>query len=751
MSVIGAVIDEWQSREDWGNRIVSVRHAPRRPPRHADPQPALPPGLAARLEALGIGRLYTHQAEAVEKITTGTHTVIATGTASGKSLAYQVPIAALGEAGAAATALALYPTKALARDQLGAFHRIGGDRLTAAVYDGDTPRDERAGIRRHADVVLTNPDMLHIGILPNHERWRHFLGRLRIVVVDEIHSFKGIFGSHVGLVLRRLRRLASHHGAEPTFVFTSATIGNPTELASALSGLPVVAVDGDGAPEGDKYFVLWNPELEDAERGTRASPLTDATRIFADLVERDLHTIVFARSRKASELVYRWTRDRLDADHAAAIAPYRAGYLPAERRRIEADLFAGRLLGVAATNALELGIDVGGLDAAVITTFPGTIASFRQQAGRSGRRNRASVAVLVAGQDALDQYYMHHPEDLFARTAEAAVVNPANPAILESHVACAAHELPLVPEDAAILGDDFEALLPDMVGDGRLGVREGRLYWAEGRTPAPGVSIRTAGGSPYRIIAGGELLGTVDEGRAFTQCHPGAVYLHQGDGFVVDDLDLETREVRVHPAETGYYTQPKVDKDLTVEATAASRKIGDAAVTHGTVEVVTDVIAYQRRSITTGEVLETRPLDLPTRRFTTQAVWYEIPDAVVTAAGVTPAALAGTLHAAEHTAIAMLPLFAICDRWDVGGLSITRHPQLGLPTWFVYDGYPGGAGIAPIAYERAERHLQATLAALEECPCAAGCPSCVQSPKCGNFNEPLDKDGAVALLRAVLG
>ena len=747
---IEALIAGWQADDERSEIVVHVERVPSRPAHHADPSEPLPPSLTARLGDDGIAQLYTHQAAAVDAVASGHHTVVVAGTASGKSLAYQVPIAAAVERDRATTALALYPTKALAQDQLAGFGRVGGTDTVAAVYDGDTPKDDRRWVRRNANVVLTNPDMLHIGILPHHDRWAHFFSHLKFVVVDEIHSFKGIFGSHVALVLRRLRRVAMHHGAEPIFVFTSATIGNPGELAAALSGLDVTVVDDDGAPQGEKFHVLWNPELEDPERGIRASPLTEATRVFSDLVGNDMHSIVFSRSRKSSELIYRWARDRLDEDRRRRIAPYRAGYLPAERRKIEARLFSGDLLGVAATNALELGIDVGGLDAAVLTTFPGTISSFRQQAGRSGRRQNASLAVLVAGQDALDQYYMNHPGELFSRSAEAAVVNPTNPSILESQVCCAAHEVPLVPEDGAVLGPEFEDHVAGLVAEGKLGLRDGRLFWAGGGSPARGINIRSAAGQPYQIVERkGNLLGTVDEGRAFSQCHPGAVYLHQGDAYVVEELRLDDREVLVAHREAGYYTQPKVDKDLRIESTADSRMLGEVTVTHGVVEVITQVLGYKRKSIATGEILETLPLDLPQRSFTTQAVWFEIPHSVIDAAGVGPKDLPGTLHAVEHTAIAMLPIYAICDRWDVGGLSTAFHPQLGLPCWFIYDGYPGGAGISPIAYERVERHLHATLRALEECPCASGCPSCVQSPKCGNFNEPLDKSGAIALLRTL--
>ena len=751
MGDIEAVLAGWEADPETAERIAHVEHVAARPGRFADLDPPPHPAIAERLARLGIERLWAHQVAAVEAVRAGGHVVVVSATASGKSLAYQLPIAETIAADPSATALLMFPTKALTQDQLGGIFRLGTADLVAAVYDGDTEPDARRWARRHANVILTNPDMLHIGILPHHARWESFLGRLRYVVVDELHVFRGIFGSHVAHVLRRLRRLARHYGADPVFVFTSATIGNPGELAAALTCLEVMVVDDDAAPAGDKTYVLWNPELEDPERGIRASPLGEATRVFADLVTGGLHTIVFSRSRKASELMFRWGRDRLAPELAGRIASYRAGYTPADRRRIEQALFTGELAGVVATNALELGIDVGGLDAAVITGFPGTIASFRQQAGRSGRSRESSAAVLVAGQDALDQYYMTHPGDLFGRRPEAAVVNPANPDVLAAHLRCAAHELPLVPEDRDTLGEEIEEAATDLVAAGDLGVRNGRLFYAGGGMPASGVDLRSSGGAPYTIWDGrGTLLGTVDEDRAFSQCHEGAVYLHQGDGYLVEMLDTDEREIRVRREEVGYYTQPKVDKDLSVQRPHGRVAVGGIGVFHGEVEVVTHVLGYQRKSIRTGEVLDTLPLDLPPRRFSTQATWYVLPAGLVMLAGIEGKDLAGVLHAAEHTGIAMLPLFAICDRWDVGGLSIAYHPQLGEPAFFIYDGYEGGAGIAPIAFGAAERHLRATLATLDECPCRDGCPSCVQSPKCGNFNEPLDKHGAARLLRTGL-
>ncbi|MBN2113578.1 MAG: DEAD/DEAH box helicase [Acidimicrobiia bacterium] len=731
--------------------MAHVELIPARDPAFADLDPPLSPRLAESLAERGVHRLYRHQAGAIALVRGSTHTVVAAGTASGKSLCYQIPLAEAVLADRRATALLIFPTKALTRDQFASLYRLGLKELVPAVYDGDTEPEDRAWVRRHANAVLTNPDMLHVGILPGHARWARFLSRLRLVVVDELHTYRGIFGSHVALVLRRLRRLAAHYGARPTFVFSSATIGNPGELASRLTGLPVEVVDQDASPAGAKQVVVWNPPLDDPDSGERRSPLAEATDLLVDLVRRGRHTIAFTRSRKGVELVYRWARDRLEPDVAERIAPYRAGYLAEERRRVEQRLFSGELLGVTATNALELGIDVGSLDAAVITTFPGTIASFRQQAGRAGRTREESLAVLVAGEDALDQYYAHHPWELFRRPSEAAVVNPANPQVLAAHAGCAAFEKPLAPEDREFLGEEIEELAPDLVASGDLRPRGGLLFWDRREAPAPGIDIRTAGGPPLDIVdERGELIGTVDEGRAFSQAHPGAVYLHQGDGYLVESLDLGARLVRVRREEVPYFTQPHEETWVTVLRVAAAGQVGRFGHCHGEVEVQSHVLGFKRRGLADRTVLGYEPLDLPPRRFTTQALWVTVPDELVADAGIDAKALPGTLHAAEHTSIALLPLFAICDRWDVGGLSTPFHPDAEGPVWFIYDGYPGGAGIAPVAWEAGQRHLRATLEALRACPCASGCPSCVQSPKCGNFNEPLDKRGAIALLTAGL-
>lgn len=714
-----------------------------------DLDPPLSDELHRRLSEIGIERLYRHQTKAIGDIRRGQNTVVVAGTSSGKTLCYTIPIAERILAQPRSTALLLYPTKALAQDQLRSFGKLGIDSLVAATYDGDTEIDQRQWVRKNANVILTNPDMLHLGILPNHAKWADFFVRLKYVVVDEMHMFRGIFGSHVALILRRLRRLAAHYGANPVFIFTSATIGNPADLATKLSGLEVGLRDQDDSPSGEKLIALWNPPIEDEEQGRRRSAMAETSDLFVDLVRHDHHTIVFSRSRKATELIYVWSRDRLDPARKDRIAPYRAGYTAESRRDTEAALFSGDLLGITATNALELGIDVGSLDAAIINTFPGTISSFRQQAGRAGRTQRASVAVLVGGEDALDQYFMNHPRELFDRTPESVVINPSNPLVLQAHVACAAHELPLEPSDAEFLGDDTEEAATALVAEGHLELRRGRLMWAHQQPPAPRISIRSSGGPTYTITSDEGLLGTMEETRAFTDAHPDAVYLHQGETFVVEDLDLRRHEIRVRSGKVNYYTQAKSEKLLEVLQTFESRPLGQLTQHFGTIRVESQVVGYQKKKIGSGETISHEWLDLPASVFETQGVWLEIPESLV--GDMSTDRLLGTLHAAEHAGIAMLPLFAVCDRWDIGGLSTNWHPDLGGPAIFIYEAYPGGAGISPVAFEIGADHWKATRDAINDCPCKSGCPSCIVSPKCGNFNEPLDKKGAVEFLDRAFG
>ena len=748
--VLAGIVESWAGNPDLEGELVHVRSRPARGAINGSIDPPLPPLLAARYAERGITELYRHQARAIHSVRSRQNTVVVAGTASGKTLCYQAPIVESILEQPKSSALLIYPTKALAQDQLRSFRDLGIPEVKAATYDGDTPADERARVRRNGNVVLTNPDMLHVGILPSHERWADFFHRLQYVVVDEMHTLRGIFGTHVAMILRRLRRIADLYGAHPTFVFGSATIGNPEELAAALCGLDVTVIDDDSSPVGEQTIALWNPPITDIDLNRRRSSLVESTDLFLDLVRRDVHTIAFARSRKATELMYRWARERLPTTERDRVAPYRGGYLPEQRRRIEARLFSGQLAGIVATNALELGIDVGGLDAALLTSFPGTIAAFRQQAGRAGRGREESLVTLVGGEDALDQYFMTHPDELFSRPPEAAVINPENPLVAEAHAACAANERPLAIDDRETLGDAIEEAANRLVQAGHLKLKDGRLYWARRQRPAPQVNIRTSGGASYVIVGPDGAVGTLDEERAFRDGHEGAVYLHEGETFVVDVMDTQRREIRVTPRMVDYYTQPKSEKLLEVIDSEARDRIGPIGHHYGTVRVETHMTGYQKRKLGSREVMDTVYLDLPPTVFETEGIWFTIPEQVLIDADIDPMTAPGALHAAEHAGIALMPLMAICDRWDIGGLSTPWHPQVGGATIFIYEAYPGGAGISPVAFRAGRDHLEATVEAIRSCPCLAGCPSCVQSPKCGNGNDPLDKAAAIRLLDVIL-
>ncbi len=713
----------------------------------------LPELLRQRLELAGIDELYAHQAAGLRVLREGRHLVMATGTASGKSLVYQVAFAEDALTVPKATALYLSPTKALARDQLRAVRALKVPQVKAAVYDGDTAKAERRLIRANANLVMTNPDMLHASLLPDHARWADFWYRLSLVVVDEAHVCRGVFGSHVAMVLRRLRRLVERYDGRPRWCLASATVGNPAELASRLTGLDVEAVVQDGSPRGDKVFALWNPPVVDRETGTRRSALAESSRLMARLAADDVRTIGFTRSRRAAELMAEFARRDVDEAHAERIRSYRAGYLPEDRRRIEADLVDGRLLAVATTNALELGIDIGTLDAAILAGYPGTRSSMWQQAGRAGRREGDSLAVLVAQDDPLDQFLVHHPRDLFDLPAEAAVIDPSNPYVLAPHLRCAAREAPLDVAELNVFGPGAHPLVEAMQADGELARRGDRWHDRGFESPHRAVDIRAGGGHTFMIVIAdtGELLGTADERRAYATLHPGAVYLHQGTQYLVSELHLVDRVATVDEASPEFYTQARDVTDISIADVISAGSLGDVAQSFGNVRVTNQVVGYVKKLIATNGVIDEVPLPMPPVDLDTRAVWWTIPQTVLERAGVGAAQLAGSIHAAEHAAIGLLPLVATCDRWDIGGVSTPLHPDTGLTTIFIYDGYPGGAGIAERGAATSERWLRATLEAIRQCPCPAGCPSCVQSPKCGNGNEPLDKAGAAALLAAVVG
>jgi DEAD/DEAH box helicase domain-containing protein len=729
-----------------GEELAYLGTEPAREPHTAPLPDELHPRVREALAAQEIEELYTHQAEAWEAAARGEHVIVTTGTASGKTLAFNLPVLDALAREPKQRALYLYPTKALAQDQLRSLGALRLPRLRAAIYDGDTAAERRWQIRKWANVVLSNPDMLHVGVLPHHDRWGDVLTNLRYVIVDEAHVYRGVFGSHVANVLRRLRRLTRVYGAEPQFLLASATIANPGELAHDLIGSEATVIGDDGAPRAERTVALWNPPLTDEELGLRASPLGEASRLMADLVSRGLRTLCFAKSRRAAELIHRFTAQRLGDD--SALSPYRAGYTPAQRREIERRLLEGELLGVSATNALELGIDVGLLDCVLSVGFPGTVASLRQQWGRAGRRGHG-LAVLVASEDALDQYFMREPETLLERRVEAAILDHANPRVLDGHVLAAAFEAPLDDADRELLGD---AALARAAALPELRKTKAGYVWAGRDYPAARVPLRSTGPEAFTIVDGssGTILGIVEQERAYSTVHEGAVYLHLGDSFRVQELDLESRTAVVEQFTGDYYTQAKKETTTAiVEAQQAGRRLG-VELSFGRVVVTEQVVAYQKKSIQTQESFELVALTLPQTEFETEAIWF-VPEPWMLEGLEEMPRLLGSLHAAEHSLIALLPLWAMCDRWDIGGLSTNLHFQTAAPTIFVYDGHAGGVGITERGFEAFEGWTGDTAKLLVGCPCEHGCPSCVQSPKCGNLNEPLDKAGALSLLQRMLG
>ncbi|MGQ4514605.1 DEAD/DEAH box helicase [Streptomyces sp. DW26H14] len=762
------VLDRLAAGAGRAARITHTEHLPPRPGRHAVWPDRIRPEVIAAVQRAGIEHPWAHQAEAAEHALDGESVVIATGTASGKSLAYLAPVlTALLEGseapnGRGATALYLAPTKALAADQRRAVRELSaplGTAVRPAVYDGDTPVEEREWVRQYSNYVLTNPDMLHRGILPAHPRWASFLRALRYVVIDECHTYRGVFGSHVAQVLRRLRRVCARYGAHPVFLLASATAARPGVAAGRLTGLPVREVADDASPRGEVVFALWEPPLTDlhGEKGApvRRTATAETADLLTDLTVQGVRTVAFVRSRRGAELISVIAKERLaevDRSLPGRVAAYRGGYLPEERRALEAALHSGELLGLAATTALELGIDVSGLDAVLITGYPGTRASLWQQAGRAGRAGQGALAVLVARDDPLDTFLVHHPEALFHQPVESTVLDPDNPYVLAPHLCAAAAELPLTEDDLPLFGPATADLLPQLEAAALLRRRSSGWYWTQRRRAADLADIRGSGGSPVQIVESstGRLLGTVDEAAAHTAVHDGAVHLHQGRTYLVKHLDLADSVALVEEGNPPYSTTARDTTAISVLETETEIPWGDGRLCYGSVEVTNQVVSFLRRRLITGEVLGESKLDLPPRTLRTRAVWWTVTEDQLDAARVNPEQLGGALHAAEHASIGLLPLFATCDRWDIGGVSIPMHPDTLLPTVFVYDGHPGGAGFAERAFRTARSWLTATREAIASCDCDAGCPSCIQSPKCGNGNDPLHKRGAVRLLTELL-
>ncbi len=744
----------------YSGQIAHIEHIPRRQAEYAELDKPLPDPLQACLEQHGLLPLYTHQAEAIALAHEGRNVMVATSSASGKTLCYNIPVMEAILSEPRSCALYLFPTKALAQDQLRSLRELFGSHLFSMgeviTFDGDTPQPERAEIRKSARLLLTNPDMLHLGILPNHQQWSRLLRRLKYVVVDEAHTYRGVFGSHVAGVLRRLRRLCRLYGSNPRFILCSATIANPGEHAEKLVGLPFAVVANDGAPHGGKEFVFWNPPVIDEAKSLRRSANGEAANLLAELVGQNIRSLTFVRTRQLAEVIYNYTRRKLaeiNSTLSGKIKPYRAGYLPQERRQIEQELFSGELLGVVATTALELGIDIGDLDATVLTGYPGSIASTWQQAGRSGRGKDRSISFLIGLNNPLDQYFMRHPDALFGKSFENALVNPDNPYILRAHLLCAAWELPLASDDEEFFGLALAGERTALEEQGLLRQRQGRWYLSPAVSyPAQGINIRSTSGENFAIMdtSTGSLLETIDASTALFFIFPGAIYLHQGESYLVEELDLSAHTAYARLVTANYYTQDKEITDLRILRVLRHKTCRQTRVYLGEVEVTTTVTGFKKKAPFTEEIIGEEPLDLPPQRFPTVALWFDLPPKVVSRLDKVRLNFAGGLHAVEHAAIGILPLFALCDRNDIGGVSTPLHPDTGQPQVFIYDAYPGGIGIAEKGFDLVEQLWQTTLRAITECPCEEGCPSCIQSPKCGNNNKPLDKRAAQLLLEGLL-
>jgi len=748
------------TRGGYKKQIVHVQRIPARAGRPGKLNRPLPIELQQALTACGILQLYTHQAQAINAIAEGRHVITATSAASGKTLIYNLPVLQSCLEDPRSRAFYLFPTKALAQDQLRALDELCS-RLPRmpqfGTYDGDTPRGARQRLRRSAQIILTNPDMLHLGILPNHALWSRFLSNLRYVVIDEAHVYRGIFGSQVACILRRLQRLCQFYGANPQFVLCSATIANPEEHGQRLTGEPMEVISDDGSPHGPREFVLWNPPFIDAQRSARRSANVEATALLVEMVQQGLRSITFTRARRVAELILLYARELL-AEEApelvSLIRSYRAGYRPELRREIEEDLFSGHLLGVTATSALELGVDVGHLDATILVGFPGTIASTWQQAGRAGRGTREALNILIGLDNPLDQYFMRHPEALFGSSPEHALVAPDNVHVLRMHLPCAAYERPLSTEDEELFGGGYVEAMIELEREGTIEYRMGRWFYTGLGYPAEKVSLRSVSAGRVALLDESLNYRMFEELEATSAPHrvyPGAIYLHQGEPYLIRHLDLEMGIAHAAPAEVDYYTEPRETNRLTILETTQQRRMPASEACFGRLWVGEQVIGFRRIRHFDDKLISVEPLDMPEQHFQTMGLWFEVPSPAMRVAAQQGLDVAGGLHAIEHAAIGILPLFAMCDRLDIGGLSTTCHPSTDRAEVFIYDAYPGGIGIAEKGFDVLPELWRATLRAIVECPCQDGCPSCIQSPKCGSNNEPLDKAAAVAMLRFLLG
>jgi DEAD/DEAH box helicase domain-containing protein len=729
------------------NRMVHIETTEPEPPHYGTLALPLGDTLESYLKQHRI-RLYSHQCEAINRIRSGKNVIITTPTASGKTLAFNLPVFEGLEADSEARALYLYPTKALSNDQLTTLEQMAqftGISAQPAIYDGDTPQSKRAAVREHSRVIISNPHELH-QVLSWHAKWRPFFSHLKFIVIDEAHRYRGVFGSHIALLLRRLVRLCHHYGSAPQFILSTATLANPLVFAGKLTGLPFELVDEDGSPHGRKHFVLYNPFYDGiGERST----YQETKDLLVSCVKENLQTLCFTGSRKMAELVTLWAREdarRSSTRLSESISAYRAGYLPEERRTIERQLKDGTLKGVVSTNALELGIDIGSLDAVIISGYPGTMMSTRQQAGRAGRKGDESLAILVAYANPLDQYFMNHPPQFFSRSHEHAIIDTGNPYIVSGHLLCAAAELPLVEDkDREYFGETFPELLSELASSDLIRkTSRGWVYSGRGRA-ADAVRLDGLLGSTFRILCHGRLLETMDRTQAYREAYKGAIMLHQGETYVVNEMDLETHTVRVTETDVDYYTQPLKEVDLSIIEILETRMIHGARCAFGDLEVTEQYTGYKIKRNDT--IIGVEPLNLPPITFRTKAFWFIPAPSTEQHIIRLNLDLAGGMHGAEHAIIALMPLHVMCDRWDIGGLSSPAFGENCEPTIFVYDGYEGGIGLAEKAYELLPDLFSSAHELVRDCGCDEGCPSCIYSPKCGNDNQPLDKEATVVILR----
>lgn len=761
---ISEFIARIEADERIGRDIRHMRSVPEQPASFAPIAEPLPGALQAALADLGIADPWSHQAEAINRCRAGEDVLTVTPTASGKSLVYLIPTIEAAIARPGSRSLYLFPYKALAQDQLGGIRELAGATarhgglvagegtlpgsgrpVSAAIYDGDTPDSMRRRIKADPpDILITNPDMLHLGILAHHDDWRPFFRNLDSIVIDELHVYRGIFGSHLHHILRRLQRVASRYGRRPRIIASSATIANPGALGEGLTGRPLVVVDRNGAPRAEKHLMFVNPT---------ASPYTVATQLFALALESGFRTIAFTKARTITELMHSWLLESMP-HYRDRISAYRSGYLPEERRAIEGRLFSGALQGVISTSALELGVDIGGLDVCILVGYPGSIVSSWQRIGRVGREDRPSLTILIAMPDALDQYFIANPDQFMTRGYEEVVFDPANPVIARGHLVCAGAEIPLEePRDRELYGEDVFPLVEELAAEGLLAQHaEERRWFTRRRRPQRDVSLRGTGNT-YTIIdeSADRVIGTIDGVRAFHETHTGAIYLHHARQFLVTDLLVEDHRVLVQPVEVEYYTEVRGEKETEILEVLEERTVGNLQASLGRVKVTEWITGYEKRRLHGRDRLGLFPLELPPLMFETVGFWITLPEELRDAVLEREMHFMGGIHASEHAMIGLFPLLAICDRGDIGGISYTAHPQIGRPAIFIYDGHPGGIGLAARGFRSLEQLLERTATLVAGCPCDKGCPSCIQSPKCGNGNNPLDKEAAVMVLESLIG